>query len=165
MVKSTTLVDMWPSSMVTKSMKAKHPDSIAAQFFLHHCLVTFSVSIPSKPNRYSGDIARLSEDSPFCKQPWHNHHRMLHSGKRIHCSRTAESTMEPRRSFFVFRVSIHNWMMSSSWRAQSSSGSDMRISLLEMMGSSASVSTDISSVHRWHGRFMLMLGTSDWSTV
>ena len=65
MVKSTTLVDMWPSSMVTKRMKAKQPDSIAVPGFLHHCLVTFSVSIPSKPNQHSGDIARLKRTAHF----------------------------------------------------------------------------------------------------
>ena len=65
MVKSTTLVDMWPSSMVTRRMKAKNLDSIAVPGFPHHCLVTFSVSIQSKPNQHSGDITRLKRTAHF----------------------------------------------------------------------------------------------------
>ena len=67
MVKSTTLVDMWPSSMVTRRMKAKHLDSIAVPGFPHHCLVTFSVSIPSKPKQHSGDITRLKRTAHFVR--------------------------------------------------------------------------------------------------
>ena len=65
MVKSTTLVDMWPSSMVTRRMKAKHLDSIAVPGFPHHCLVTLRVSIPSKPKQHSGDITRLQRTAHF----------------------------------------------------------------------------------------------------
>ena len=65
MVKSTTLVDMWPSSMVTGRMKAKNLDSIAVPGFPHHCLVTFSVRIPSKPKQHSGDITRLKRTAHF----------------------------------------------------------------------------------------------------
>ena len=65
MVKSTTLVDMWPSSMVTGRMKAKNLDSIGVPGFPHHCLVTFSVSIPSKPKQHSGDITRLKRTAHF----------------------------------------------------------------------------------------------------
>ncbi len=65
MVKSTTLVDMWPSSMVTRRMKAKHLDRIAASGFPHHCLVTFSARIPSKPKQHSGDITRLKRTAHF----------------------------------------------------------------------------------------------------
>ena len=65
MVKSTTLVDMWPSSRVSRRMKAKHLDSIAVPGFPHHCLVTFRVSIPSKPKQHSGDITNFQRTAHF----------------------------------------------------------------------------------------------------
>ena len=65
MVKSTTVVDMWPSSMVIRRMNAKNLDSFAAPGFPDHCLVTFSVRIPSKPKQHSGDITRLKRTAHF----------------------------------------------------------------------------------------------------
>ena len=65
MVKSTTVVDMWPSSMVIRRMNAKNLDSFAAPGFPDHCLVTFSVRIASKPKQHSGDITRLKTTAHF----------------------------------------------------------------------------------------------------
>ena len=63
MVKPTTLVDTWPTRMVTRRMKARHLDSIAVPGIPHHCLTIFNVSIQSEPNQHSGNEKKAAEFS------------------------------------------------------------------------------------------------------